>query len=121
MALVAPSYTSLYNGNIGSMSTKLSLFGNQIRNYAYDQLHRIKEALTLGAASPDRYRENYDFDPNGNITNLKQYNASGLPIDALTYHYEPGKNHLTHMTVSARATPSFQPTKNCLQRKLQFK
>jgi hypothetical protein len=51
-----------------------------------------------GAASPDRYRENYDFDPNGNITKLSQYNASGLPIDALTYHYEPGKNLLTHMT-----------------------
>jgi hypothetical protein len=46
----------------------------------------------------DGYREKCDFDPNGNIINLKQQNTSGFQINTLTYHEVTGKKLLSYMT-----------------------
>ena len=47
----------------------------------------------------------------GGITRLRQFNASGLQIDALTYHYVPGKNLLTQIkdALGTSASPDDAP------------
>jgi YD repeat-containing protein len=73
----------LYNGNIAAMQTNLGGPGLQAMAYRYDQLNRIRETQahtwngTAWAAQADRYRETFQYDPNGNITTLTRHNQAG--------------------------------------------
>lgn len=114
-------FKSLYNGNIGAISMNNAglLKGAGPNTYAaplfykyrYDQLNRLVsmqayEGLNAAtnqwtAISINDYAEAITYDPNGNI---KTYSRKGSPkagqpleMDALTYHYETGKNRLSYV------------------------
>ncbi len=70
----------------------------------YEQTLLIRVCSTF-YTQREGYREKYDFDPNGNIINLKQQNASGLQINTLTYHDETVKNLLSYMTDAVGTSP----------------
>jgi YD repeat-containing protein len=96
----------LYNGNIAAMQTNIAGPGPQAMAYRYDQPNgrrpvRIRETRahtwngTAWAAQADRYRETFQYDPNGNITALARHNQAGGQIDNLTYNYlSPANNRL---------------------------
>jgi RHS repeat-associated protein len=90
------SAVGLYNGNIAWMATnlntaKITHSGLQVMAYRYDQLNRIVSTqanVFNGAwAAPDRYKETFSYDPNGNITFLNRNGETGSPIDQLEYVY----------------------------------
>ena len=108
-SILATDGPSLYNGNISSMVTAINSPGStsttaaltQLTAYQYDQLNRITQLKAYkdinmatnswGAAGTDgSYQENYSYDANGNIMQLKRNGtlAMGLDMDSLTYHYE---------------------------------
>lgn len=100
--------TELYNGNIGAWS--MSEYDPNIINtkvdppllstaykYTYDVLNRIKSSTewnysggTWTTLLSGDYSTGYDYDPNGNITNLirNTFNTSGnAAMDDLSYNY----------------------------------
>jgi RHS repeat-associated protein len=97
----------LYNGNIRHVVTAIGgmdIHGNQ---YNYDQLQRIKKANVFtgvntstntwsGASLNIDYACTYDYDANGNITNLTRQ-GNGSAMDNLTYNYISGKNRLDYV------------------------
>lgn len=115
---LATDAPSLYNGNISGMVTALSKPGalstdpalTQMTAYQYDQLNRIRQMKAYkdisitgnswgGAGTDGSYQENYSYDGNGNITQLKRNGnlnpnptapakPTVLDMDSLTYHYE---------------------------------
>ena len=110
--------SSLYNGNIRHMITSLTdNTGTQLdvqgNAYRYDQLNRIKQSELFvlnkvtnsfaGAGPSTKYKENFSYDANGNITGLtRNGNAATRLMDQLTYRYaeEGGKkvnNRLLHV------------------------
>jgi hypothetical protein len=95
MSLATPSFTSLYNGNIGAMNTTLSLFGAHTRAFRYDQLNRLKEAKNANGG--DKWRENFAYDADGNMTKLQRYDDFGMIIDDVKQHYQSGTNRMTHI------------------------
>lgn len=109
-AHLAAGTDGLYNGNIATWVAQTGTadqdgdYGNTIAfayKYKYDVLNRIKSANwqlysggTNGTYSngPDnRWDTHYDFDANGNITQLQRYNNTGDLMDNLTYGYHPEK------------------------------
>ncbi|HSH66822.1 MAG TPA: hypothetical protein VLB84_13750, partial [Bacteroidia bacterium] len=93
--------SSLYNGNIRHMVTSLTdNTGTQLpvqgNVYRYDQLNRLKQAEMYelntstnsfaGASASTKYKENFNYDGNGNIINLTRNGNVGL-MDQLTYAY----------------------------------
>jgi RHS repeat-associated protein len=98
----------LFNGNVAYMITDIKalmqfnggniLSGAQAMVDQYDQLHRIKRSIsaatTISGGSENwdftlgenRYETSYDFDGNGNITNLKR-SYKGELIDNIDYIY----------------------------------
>jgi RHS repeat-associated protein len=97
-------HSDLYNGNISAISQHRqdTSYG---RVYYYDQLNRITDMIerTVDEDSLkwDPLLENgnwsaYEYDPNGNLTNLKRY--EGLQerlMDDLHYNYINGKDQLS--------------------------
>jgi|GEM_PF-2012448 len=115
--------TSLHNGNISHLVTAVGEFMNSnlpphgIR-YTYDQLNRITSAtqhFDLGVVSSnawsagiaiDDFKEDYEYDANGNILLLKRNAYGESPkMDELSYTYESkangynrNTNKLSHVT-----------------------
>ena len=87
-------YKNLYNGNIASMKTTLSSLGELVRDYQYDQLHRIREANSVGNA----YKETFTYDANGNIQTNTLHDKNGIRVDNATYHYFAQTNKLHYIS-----------------------
>ncbi|MGE8426297.1 MAG: RHS repeat-associated core domain-containing protein [Sphingobacterium sp.] len=93
---------SLYNGNIVRQATATVGSPNMVRDYTYDQLHRIKKTeyslydnITMAMTSMvDAYKNTYSYDPDGNIQTLTRNDGAGNPLDNLSYHYlSPTQNN----------------------------
>jgi|GEM_PF-1521598 len=95
---------NLYNGNITHMVTAikpLMTTGNsmpQTMVYNYDLLNRIagaKHLITqidaqnkyLQTLTDDKYKTQYTYDQNGNITTLKRHDENGVLFDDFEYNY----------------------------------
>jgi len=106
LSTVAPD---LFNGNISSMGASITDLGGNalpmLRGFQYDQLNRIRYASALegvtsanawtNTAFGQKYKEEFHYDLNGNITSLKRNgnNTGALVMDDLTYTYEhPASN-----------------------------
>ena len=110
---------NLYNGNISGVTqaqTKPAIGGvtqtalpSILKQYRYDQLHRIVEAktkeVTQGAAwgsigaGTTAYQTTYSYDPNGNILNLQRHDQNSGLIDNLSYaYYQNGPTSTTVAT-----------------------
>ena len=125
----------LYNGNISSMITNiydinpLNNFEQipQINVYKYDQLNRIKATKSYNFSAPEDFItynsfdqisnlnsanwETFEYDLNGNITELKRYNASMNLMDDFTYSYNNPlgrlvNNKLNGVTDNSTFSPS---------------
>ncbi len=101
----------LYNGNIAAWTTGYS-DENEVQKvmahtYEYDWMNRLKLSTYHYKNSPadniwqstTDYLSSYEYDPNGNITQLNR-NGYGTyqNMDQLTYHYEAETNKLNHIT-----------------------
>ena len=85
----ASSTTDLFNGNIAAMSTTLKTAGEQTMLYRYDQLNRIKTAVS----SQNTYQTGYSYDANGNILSLLRNDHNNATIDNLSYTYNTTQNN----------------------------
>jgi len=119
---------SLYNGNIRHIvSHNKQLSSTKGQTYKYDQLHRLKAARmwdytdsgsyswTGTGTGSNKYYTFYQYDPNGNLTNLLRYNEAPALIDNLGYVYYDGTNRLSRVGDGHSGTagvPSGQPTDN---------
>jgi RHS repeat-associated protein len=93
---------SLYNGNIVRQATATASSNNMVRDYNYDQLHRIRKTeyslydnITMAMTSMvNAYKNTYSYDPDGNIQTLTRNDGAGNPLDNLSYHYlSPSQNN----------------------------
>ena len=83
-------YSDLFNGNISAMSTTLKTAGEQTMLYRYDQLNRIKTAVS----SQNTYQTGYSYDANGNILSLlRNDHTTTNTIDNLSYSYNTNVNN----------------------------
>lgn len=106
----------LYNGNIASFLTGyrgLYVNGSVPSDitagvYKYDYINRLRKdenkiyahAGTTWTSTPtDKWKNTYDYDPNGNITRLERFDGGTMPVrfDSLTYKYVPNTNKLRHI------------------------
>jgi RHS repeat-associated protein len=123
----AVGLTSLYNGNIGSISiNNRGLARNTastanvlplVYKYRYDQLNRIVSMQAYKgldtatnvwtAVAINAYKEAVSYDPNGNIRtyNRKGDTSGGKPLemDALTYNYNANTNRLNYVQDTVNA------------------
>ena len=76
------------------MKTTLSSLGELVRDYKYDQLHRIREANSLGNA----YKEIFTYDANRNIQTNTLHDRNGTRVDNATYHYFAQTNKLHYIS-----------------------
>ena len=81
--------TDLFNGNIAAMKTGLKTGGEQTMLYRYDQLNRIKTAVS----SQNTYQTGYSYDANGNILSLLRNDHNNATIDNLSYTYNTTQNN----------------------------
>jgi RHS repeat-associated protein len=92
------SATKQYNGNIATVIWKSAPYMGstlitpikQTYDYGYDNLNRLRAAVSSGATKDNLYGENVTYDNMGNITSLGRYdNISGAKtqIDTLAYAY----------------------------------
>lgn len=100
------SGNSLFNGNIMAMAT--TIYTNQpngsprlplLATYKYDQLNRVNTMNTSAQlsgniwspaipANLNNYRNDFSYDPNGNIQSQKRYDNAGVMIDNMAYQYQ---------------------------------
>ena len=71
------------------MSTTLKTAGEQTMLYRYDQLNRIKTAVS----SQNTYQTGYSYDANGNILSLLRNDHNNNTIDNLSYSYNTNVNN----------------------------
>lgn len=105
---------SLYNGNIARQTTAIAGMDNLVRDYSYDQLHRIKSAtysaydnMSYAVSNlANAYKNTYSYDADGNLQTLKRFNGQATEIDNFTYHYTNAtqNNKLSHVQDAAVAT-----------------
>ncbi|RYD98693.1 MAG: RHS repeat protein, partial [Sphingobacteriales bacterium] len=105
---------SLYNGNIARQTTAIAGMDNLVRDYSYDQLHRIKSAsysayenVSYAVSSlANAYKNTYSYDADGNLQTLKRFNGQATEIDNFTYHYTNAtqNNKLSYVQDAAVAT-----------------
>lgn len=88
-----------YNGNIATVLWKSAPYTaggttttpiSQTYDYGYDNLSRLRTAVSSGTTKDNLYGENVTYDNMGNITNLGRYDNIGgvkTQIDTLTYTY----------------------------------
>lgn len=93
---------SLYNGNIVRQASATAGSTNLIREYSYDQLHRIMQTqyslydnISHAVSSmADTFKNLYSYDGDGNLQTLQRYNQQAQLIDNFTYHYSnPAQNN----------------------------
>ncbi len=111
----APSLPkSLYNGNIARQTTAVSGMDNLIRDYRYDQLHRITSATysaydNMSYAVTDlanAYKNTYSYDADGNLQALKRFNGQAAETDNFSYHYTDAVHHNKLSYVQDAAVPT---------------
>lgn len=121
----ASQSAELFNGNIAMMATNIYVeptVGSPlvaspiIKAYRYDQLNRIKNALsyqgitsnqwTSTAAFTDNYKESFTYDFNGNIKTAQRYNNSANLIDGLVYNYSYSGADLLNNKLNSVSDPS---------------
>ena len=82
--------TPKYNGNIAQMRWNSKSDTQRGYGFEYDKLNRLTTAIYGQGANlnsnQDWYKTTYDYDPNGNFTNLTRKKDNVL-IDNLTYNY----------------------------------
>ncbi|WP_421939095.1 RHS repeat domain-containing protein [Pedobacter sp.] len=90
---------NLYNGNIASSTYAIAQIENSATkgySYGYDQLNRLKtfRQHDLAAAgnwdfnsASAKFKEDFNYDGNGNILNLNRTNQNGTAMDMLSYGY----------------------------------
>ena len=71
------------------MSTTLKTAGEQTMLYRYDQLNRIKTAVS----AQNTYQIGYSYDANGNILSLLRNDHNNQTIDNLSYSYNTNVNN----------------------------
>ena len=71
------------------MSTTLKTAGEQTMLYRYDQLNRIKTAVS----TQNTYQTGYSYDANGNILSLLRNDHNNTTIDNLSYTYNTTQNN----------------------------
>ena len=71
------------------MKTTLKTAGEQTMLYHYDQLNRIKTAVS----SQNTYQTGYSYDANGNILSLLRNDGNNATIDNLSYTYNTTVNN----------------------------
>ena len=71
------------------MSTTLKTAGEQTMLYRYDQLNRIKTAVS----TQNTYQTGYSYDANGNILSLLRNDHNNATIDNLSYSYNTNVNN----------------------------
>jgi RHS repeat-associated protein len=82
-------------GQPGQVPHELS---TQAMAYEYDQLNRLTQAAAFDQFAdnawqatnsiPNKYRNEFSYDANGNIATQSRYNGQGNLIDSLVYFYE---------------------------------
>lgn len=102
---------NLYNGNISHWANGANLSNSSFdtehltqRDFRYDDLNRLKSSTVQTTSSNqgsiptlqtgNKWKTNYAYDPNGNITQLNRYGANATLIDELSYTYQIDKNRL---------------------------
>lgn len=114
--------SSLYNGNIARM---LAVFNDNtespqdvaMNTYRYDQLNRIRQydsysdpginsGNAVSTTSNFGYAATYNYDENGNLTDLSRENASGSQFDDFTYSYKNDPLHATYTNKLDRVNDS---------------
>ncbi|WP_443938770.1 RHS repeat domain-containing protein [Pedobacter sp. MW01-1-1] len=95
---------NLYNGNISNSTYAIENINNGATvgyTYGYDQLNRLKtmNQQNLGSSGNWSYdgasvafRENFNYDANGNILTLQRNKGNGSLMDNLTYTYSRDAN-----------------------------
>jgi RHS repeat-associated protein len=80
----------LYNGNISNMGWSAPNYQNLQYAFTYDGANRLTQAEFTGAGfSANSFKENYNYDKNGNIEILQRFGMANSPaIDHITYGYE---------------------------------
>ena len=96
--LSVDSFVSLYNGNIGRVVISEDTLQEMGRRYRYDGLNRLRvvehrKNAGSGYVSVNEYEERFDYDRDGNITNVLRW-AKGSVMDSLKYVYYAGNNRL---------------------------
>ncbi len=95
----------LYNGNIAAQTVAIDTFQILNKQYAYDQLNRIKRAnyhstdmVSHTVSGLNDYKNNYTYDADGNILTLNRYGNAigGAPqlMDSFKYVYPTTSNRL---------------------------
>ncbi|PQJ12999.1 hypothetical protein CJD36_004445 [Flavipsychrobacter stenotrophus] len=119
---VEPQIKNLYNGNIARQTIAHAndslrhAFPRYTRNYLYDQMNRLRntaygtiDAATTTITPTDEYRNNYTFDPDGNLLTLNRYAFTKPPalgpqlMDSFNYYYFSSgmDNRLSSLTDNA--------------------
>ena len=93
---------NLYNGNISHTTLGIKNMAAVGYTYKYDQLNRLIKmrqhdmASTAWGPINNKYKEEVQYDANGNILKYDRYGANGQ-IDKLIYNYYAGTNRLSHV------------------------
>ncbi|WP_445457007.1 RHS repeat domain-containing protein [Flavobacterium sp. HNIBRBA15423] len=114
----AETATDLYNGNISETFWKTNS-DNKLRKYqfSYDNLNRLLNASYSRineTTAPNAYREQLDYDKNGNIQKLNRYGVIddatyAIQIDELVYAYDPqNKNQLLAVEDKSQSPKGFK-------------
>ncbi|HJR99860.1 MAG TPA: RHS repeat-associated core domain-containing protein, partial [Flavobacterium sp.] len=114
----AETATDLYNGNISETFWKTNS-DNKLRKYqfSYDNLNRLLDASysrVNETTAPNAYREQLDYDKNGNIQNLNRYGVIddanyAIHIDDLQYTYDTeNKNQLVNVEDKTNSPKGFK-------------
>lgn len=119
---VEPQIKNLYNGNIARQTIAHAndslrhTFPRYTRNYMYDQMNRLRNTAycTINATNTtitptDEFRNNYTYDPDGNLLTLNRYAFTKPPavgpqlMDSFNYYYFSGgmDNRLSSLTDNA--------------------
>ncbi|HPQ09155.1 MAG TPA: RHS repeat-associated core domain-containing protein [Bacteroidia bacterium] len=102
------SFVSLYNGNIGRVVISEDTLQEMGRRYRYDGLNRLRivehrKKAGSGYVSVNEYGEKFDYDRDGNITNVLRWAKNGV-MDSLKYVYYAGNNRLRKVTDTVSAS-----------------
>ena len=93
---------NLFNGNISNTTLGIKGLAAVGYTYKYDQLNRLTKmrqhdmGTTAWGAINNKYKEDVQNDPNGNILKYDRYGKNGQ-IDKLSYNYYAGTNRLSHV------------------------
>jgi RHS repeat-associated protein len=104
--------TNRFNGNISQMHWNSKNDIQRAYGFEYDRLNRLTDASygdgSAGSNNPNFYGTAFDYDVNGNITNL-QRNMDNTLIDNLSYSYYSNGNRLKSVDDASGNTAGYAP------------